>query len=422
MPHVAKAVWIVAGEPSGDRLGARLAQELRRRHGSLILRGMGGAAMRSAGVDLLVDSSDLAIVGLIEVVKHYRTIRRAFYELLTRARTERPDAVVLIDYPGFNLRLAKRLHRAGVPVVYYVCPQVWAWGKNRVPQMACVVDKLLAIFPFEPAVFAGTGLDVEFVGHPLPGILREGLDAEVERRDQTVLLLPGSREHEVNSLLPPMIEAARLLRRDRPELEFVIAAPAVKTADLVRERLAAMGVVVAAGGANGGGPPTPGDPGGAVTAGNSNGGGPPSPGGLLVRLVVGETQAWMRRACAGIAASGTVTLEAAILGLPLVVAYRVNPLTYWIARRMVRVAYITIVNLVAGSEVFEEFIQGRVTSRNLADSLGRILPGGSRRAAVVEGMSAAVAKLGDGSHVSERVAAAVLAVADRAGTEARQCE
>ena len=359
--------------------GARLARALRALRPGVTLEGMGSGEMAAAGVNLLVDSTELGIVGLVEVFRHLPVIRRAFAALLGRAAETRPDAVVLIDYPGFNLRLAKRLHAMGIRVVYYVSPQVWAWKKGRRFRLAAAVDKLLCIFPFEPEVYADTDLEVEFIGHPLLEILGEEQDGAIERDPNLVLLLPGSRGAELDRLLGPFLDTARILKRARPELCFVLAQPREGLAEVARSRLRAV------------------DPEGA----------------LGITVEVGGTHEWMQRAAAGLAASGTVTVEAAILGLPLVVAYRVHWFTAMLYHLVVKLPYFTMVNLVAEREVYQEFSQGEVRADILAPALQAVLPGGRRREEVLAGMDAAVRLLGVGRQVSRQAAERVLEVAGR---------
>ena len=373
-------VWIVAGESSGDMYGARLAHELRHLTPTLELKGMGGEAMREAGVELLVDSTELGIVGFVEVLRHIPKFLGLFRSLVSQAVQEHPDAVVLIDYPGFNLRFARRLRAAGIRVVYYVSPQVWAWGHRRIPKIARIVDKMLVIFPFEPAVYAHTHLDVEFVGHPLVGILAEKR-LQAPRQADTVLLLPGSRGNEVRRLLPVMLETARLLHAEGAGLRFVIPTPRAEIASLAR---------------------------GLLEAARAEGRGDMPP----TEVVVGETTDWLQRAAAGIAASGTVTVEAAILGLPLVVAYRLNWLTYRLARLLVKVRFVTMVNLVCDSMVFEEFLQDEATPQNLAEALAAVLPGGARHAGVLQRADEAVSALAGQGDASRRAAKAILRCLD----------
>ncbi|MFA5203155.1 MAG: lipid-A-disaccharide synthase [Lentisphaeria bacterium] len=368
------SIWILAGETSGDAYGARLAGELQRQAPAVRLRGMGGAAMGAAGVELLVDSSRLGVIGLVEVLRHLRTFLRIFKDLVARAAAERPAAVVLIDYPGFNLRFARRMKALGIPVVYYVSPQVWAWGRGRIPEIARVVRRMLVLFPFEVEVYRGTGLDVRFVGHPLIEIMDARREPGLAREPDTVLLLPGSRHGEIARLFSPMLETVRWLRARRPELRFVLAAPNAEIAARCHARLAAAGETA-------------------------------------VRVEVGRTQHWMQRAGTGLAASGTVTVEAAILGLPLVVIYRLNPLTYWLGRWLVKIPYFTMVNLVAGKRVFAEFLQQEVRAERLGPALLELLPGGGRRGEVEAGMAEAVTALGGGGNASAEAARLILEVA-----------
>jgi len=336
--------------------------------------------MRAAGVELNVDSTGLAVTGFVEVVKHLGTFRRVFRQLRQQALAERPDAVVLIDYPGFNLRFAEAMHAGGIRVVYYVCPQVWAWGRHRIPKLAQVVTKMLAIFPFEPAVFAGTGLDIEFVGHPLVEMIAARRDPALTRDPDLFLLLPGSRRNEVERLLRPMVETAAWLRQRRPGMRFVLPVPNPAIEGHVRAGLDAV----------------------------RRGRGPAPPD---IEIAAGDHPRWFQCADAGLAASGTVTVEAAIYSLPLVSVYRVNAATYWLGRRLVRLPYFTMVNLVAEAPVFSEHLQGEVRAEVLGPAAEAILSGGRRREEVMRGMADAVSRLGGSRPACRRAAEAVLAVA-----------
>lgn len=368
-------VWIIAGEASGDNYGANLAQALRQRRPDLRLRGMGSEQMRAAGVELFVDSSELGVVGLIEVLKSIRFFIRLLRDVSARAIAERPAAVVLIDYPGFNLRLAERLHRAGIPVVYYISPQVWAWKKGRIPRIARDVDKMLCIFPFEPAVYAGTGLDASFVGHPLLEILAPLRRDPPPRDPNLVLLLPGSRSSELKALFPDFLRTAAQLQQARPELHFMVPLPRQSCLEQAKSLAAATPLPVA----------------------------------LSLEYSVGETRQWLSRAAAGLAASGTVTVEAAILGLPLVVAYRLNAVTWHIVKHMVKLPFVTIANLVTKRCVYEEYLQDDAVPEKLAPAVLTILPGGSRHDEVVAGIRECTQRLGGDDAISLRVADAVLA-------------
>ena len=379
MGESAPTIWIVAGETSGDGYGARLAHEMRVLQPDVCLKGMGGPAMREAGVEIMVDSTELGVMGLSEVFRLLPTFIRLFRGLVKRAAEERPDTVVLIDYPGFNLRLAKKLHALGIRVVYYVSPQVWAWKKGRIPKIAAIVDRLLVIFPFEPAVYKGTGLDVQFVGHPLLEILAEERDTTVERDPDTVLLLPGSRQGEIDRLLPIIAATAHLLAQERPHLRFVMPLPRQSIADYAVRCLRAL---------------------------------PNQP---EIQIEIGNSRHWMQRAGTGLAASGTVTVEAAILGLPLVSVYRVHWLTYLLAAVIIRLPYFTMVNLIAGRQLFPELLQGEFTPENALGALRPLLPDGERRAEVEQGMRDMVAALAGTRPASRRAAVSVLEVATPEG-------
>ena len=362
-------IWIVAGESSGDLYGAQLTRDLKRLDPSLEIAGMGGAKMREAGVRLLVDSTELGVVGIVEVLGILFKIIRIMLFLVREAEKERPDAVVLIDYPGFNLRLARRLQARGIPVGWYISPQVWAWRKSNIPKLAHYCTKMMVIFPFEPEVYQGTGLDVEFVGHPLVEIVRGRRDPSLIRNPQQVLLLPGSRRSETKRLLYPMLEAADLLRKHHPDLQFIISAPREKVAQDIRRDLHEFQ--------------------------QRN----PDSCAAEIPVVYGQTPALMQTSTAGMAASGTVTVECAIAGLPLVVSYRLNPVTFLLARIIIRKLFrnaFTMPNIILNRKLFEEFLQFQVTPEALAGALERILPGGPRRAEVETGMEEMTRELSAG--------------------------
>jgi len=374
-------VWIVAGEASGDLYGAELARALRERNPQVVLRGMGGDAMRRAGVDTFVDSSELGVVGIVEVLKSLLFFMKLLKRMASQAREERPDVVVLIDYPGFNLRLAEKLHEAGIKVAYFISPQVWAWKKGRIPKIARCVDAMMCIFPFEPQVYAGTGLNVEFVGHPLLELLEPYLAQEAHRDDHLVALLPGSRSSEMKAHLKVFMETATLLHQAHPELRFAMPLPREKTKALVLGMLETMEV-----------------PKDTLDA---------------LDISVGNSREVMRKATAGLAASGTVTVEAAILGLPLVVTYRVNWLTYQIAKRVVKLPSITIANLVTGKMVFKECLQYDATAEIMAPAIENILPGGKGRQDVLDGIKECVELLGGKERASARAAEIIDGLARR---------
>ena len=362
-------IWIIAGESSGDLYGAQLAKDLRTLNPETEIAGMGGMKMRSAGVNILVDSTELGVVGIVEVLGSIFKFIRIMFFLLAKVREEKPDAVVLIDYPGFNIRFAKRLKKIGIPVIWYISPQVWVWRKSNIPKLAHYCTKMMVIFPFEVEVYNGSGLDVEFVGHPLVELVKGRQDPALKRDPNQILLLPGSRRSETKRLLWPMLQAVSLLQKSKPELHFVISAPREKVAnDLLRDltefkqRFPEVSL-----------PEIP--------------------------VVSGKTPELLQTATAAFAASGTVTVECAIAGLPLVVAYRLNPLTFLLARMIIRKLFrnaFTMPNIILNRVVFEEFLQFQVTPEALSDAMKRILPDGERRLLVENAMAEMTHELSSG--------------------------
>ena len=355
-----KRIWILAGEASGDLYGARLAEELRRiaaeRGEPLELSGMGGPRMIAAGIPVKVDSSELGVMGLIEVLKLLFTFIGVFFKLVFAARRERPDATVLIDYPGFNLLFALVMKLSGIRVVWYISPHLWVWGKWRKPVLARLCSRMLVIFPFETEVFAGTGLRCDFVGHPLIDIVEERRDPAIRRDPDVFLLLPGSRKMEIARLFRPMLDCLAPLAAERPGLVFHLAAPREKIAAQCRAILDAYRRKH---------PETP-----------------------EVTISVGDTGEWLQRAGTGLAASGTITVEAAIAGLPLVVGYRLNYVTLAIASLVVRLyrGFFTMTNIIADRAVYREFLQWHFVPKELLPAIREILPDGARRAEVESGM------------------------------------
>ncbi|MCQ2397171.1 MAG: lipid-A-disaccharide synthase [Lentisphaeria bacterium] len=370
-----RVIWIVAGETSGDGYGATVALRLREQCRDVIIRGMGGERMREAGVETFVDSTELGIIGFWEALKHLFFFMGLLKRMVARAASERPDTVVLIDYPGFNLQLAKRLHKLGIRVVWYVSPQVWAWRSGRIWKLADCCDRMLCIFPFEPECYAPTKLKAEFVGHPLLEILKPYREKVSEREDDLVLLLPGSRRQELQRLMPSFVDAAVRLHRSHPNLRFEFAMPRQAILDYAKELLPSC-------------------------ADRENW--------PEFQWSCGETRARMRTASCAIAASGTVTVEAAILGLPVVVAYKLSAITWWMAKRVIKISTITIANLVCKKTVFEERLQDDCTGEKLADALEKLLPDGERREEVVRLMAEFTQRLGAVGDVSDNVARIVL--------------
>jgi lipid-A-disaccharide synthase len=369
MTKTKKKIWIFAGEASGDTYGAQLAasiRELEHKAGNEIeIAGMGAGKMKAAGVDIMVDSSELGVMGIVEVLKIIFTIIKIFFFLKNKALKERPDAVVLIDYPGFNLRFAKEMHKHGIPVIWYVSPQIWSWHKSRIHKLAKYCEKMLVIFPFETEVYSKVELDTEFVGHPLVDIMREQRDPSIVRDPNTLVLLPGSRSMEISRLLRPMLETAVEMKKRHPALKFAISAPREKTLKHCEEIYNKF---------KRSHPDTP-----------------------DMELTSDKTSYWQQKAGTGLAASGTVTIECAIAGLPLVVVYKMNWLTIFAAYFLVTLyrGFFTMANIIANKEMFEEFLQHHVNVKELPDALERILPHGKRRKEVEADMEKMIESLSD---------------------------
>ena len=351
-----------AGEASGDTYGAQLIDALRQLTPESTFFGMGGEKMSVSGCELLIDAKDVAVVGLVEVVKHLPDIRRRFKHLVAEAARRKPDAAILIDFPDFNLRLARELHRLGIPVFYFVSPQVWAWRTGRVQQIKKYVRKMIVIFPFEQEFYARHGVEVSYVGHPLayeppPQISREEFAAQhrLDSRKQWIALLPGSRKKEVGLNLPPMVRAIALLQYG--DFEFVV--PVAST--LNRQSFIGLWTkyeVLSRAGA---------DADAAKAVAYSN-----------IRLS-SNARATLMHARAAVVASGTATVEAALSGTPFVVVYRLAPLTWLLGRRLVKLDTFAMPNLIAGRQIVTELIQDKFTAQNLVRELNAILPEGAAR-------------------------------------------
>ena len=381
MPRPAK-VMITAGEASGDRLGAGLARALRERRADLELFGMGGEQMARDGVRLVQNAGAIAVNGIVEVLSRLPAIRRVMRELTLELGRERPDLLVPIDAPDFNLRLSRRAARYGVPVVYFVSPQVWAWRPGRVRTIRSLVRRMLVLFPFETEFYRRAEIPVSFVGHPLaqrepPSASRsEMLDRlGLGQGRPIVALLPGSRRVELARMLPLMLEAAVLLKRRRPDLQFLVPLAEGLPEQVARRQIEAAGVR---------------------------------------DLVIHRGDfPWILSACdAGAVAAGTASLEAAVVGLPMVVVYRLNRLSYLIGRSLVRVDDVALPNLVAGRRVVPELIQAACTPQRIASELESYLDDPERAARVRAELMQLRERLG-GPGVFDRAADAVLAELDR---------
>ncbi len=372
---MAKRLYVVAGELSGDAHGAGLLRALKPMIPALEIHGAGGPEMAAvAGSGLSDWVEDAAVMGVWEVLKRYGWFKERFHRMLGELKEFRPDVLLLIDYPGFNLRFAEAVKREcpETRIVYYVSPQVWAWNKGRIPKMVRLLDEMLCLFPFEQPIFQNAGLKTTFAGHPLVDELEEKRLPGAVRDETLVGLFPGSREREVARLFPVMIETAKRLKAWRGELRFEVPAASAKLAAQIR------GLLVDAGAAD------------------------------LITVNTGESHSLMQRACCAVIASGTATLEAAYFGLPYCLVYRVAPLTYVMARLLVKIKHIGIVNILAGEEVVEELIQADADPLAVSHSLKELLGSSDKRKNLQLRLAETTAKLGDpGAH--ERAAQAVAA-------------
>jgi lipid-A-disaccharide synthase len=365
-----------AGEASGDTYGAQLIDALRQFAPGSTFFGMGGEKMRASGCELLIDAKDVAVVGLVEVVKHLPDIRRRFKHLVAEAARRKPDAAILIDFPDFNLRLARELHGLGIPVFYFVSPQIWAWRTGRVKQIRKYVRKMIVIFPFEQEFYARHGVEVSYVGHPLayeppPQISREEFAAQhgLDPKKLWIALLPGSRRKEVRLNLPPLAEAAGLLQK-QGEFEFLLPVASTLSDAWLCEQLEAQGLkpqfINAPDAALKGRSSTP-----ALAA--------------EVETKAPQThlstnaRATLMHSRAAVVASGTATVEAALSGTPFVVVYRLAPLTWLLGRRLVKLDTFAMPNLIAGKKIVPELIQKDFTAQNVARELNAIIPDGPAR-------------------------------------------
>lgn len=372
---------IITGEASGDLHASHVLQALRKRDPDLESFGVGGDRLARQNMELLYHVRDLAIVGLFNVLRHVPMYRRVMSSIEAEVERRKPDAVVLVDFPDFNLRLAKRLGRLNVPILYYISPQVWAWRKRRVREIAKNVDHMMVIFPFEEEFYRLEGVPVSFVGHPLGEQLSEHVPASPRQAPSgrlTIALLPGSRSMEIESLLPAMLDAVELIGRDQQTDVVLIQASTISD-----ERIRAAA----------------GDRFDSLT------------------VVTDEGASAIGRCDLALASSGTATLEAAILGVPMVVMYRLSPLTYALARRLVRLDHFSLVNIVAGREVVPELLQNEVNPAAIAREVRKILVPATYQK-IVEGLSEVREKLGS-EPVAENVASIISDVVNGHGANRR---
>lgn len=369
-------LMIVAGEASGDLHGSGVVREIKRRLPSSDIFGIGGDRMQNAGMQLIYHIRELAFMGFWEVIQHLPLIRSVEKTLAALLKARKPDVVLLIDYPGFNLRFARAARREGIPIIYYISPQVWAWNPGRVRAMKDLINKMLVVFPFETEIYEKAGIDVEFVGHPLLEAFTEpqgrgdfckrwGLD----EKKKILGLFPGSRRQEIERIFPSMLGAARILHQQF-DAQIIVGVSSVLETEYVKSFLR---------------------------------------GDFPVQLIQNATYDVMKNSDVALVTSGTATLETGYYQAPMVVVYKTSWLTYIIGRLLVRLKNIGLVNIVAGSSIVPEFIQSDVTPINLAREAGDLLNSEERRKRMIQSLAFVKERLGTPG-ASSRVADAIVSL------------
>jgi len=359
-----KKILIAAGEASGDLHASYLVKAMRTGEPSLQFYGMGGEKLRGAGVHIIFDISELSVMGITEVISHLGHLYRVYSRLKQSLESERPDLVILIDYPDFNLRLARAAKTCNIPVLYYISPQVWAWRTSRIKQISTLVDKMIVLFPFELPLYEREGVEVSFVGHPLLDIVKVSSSKEenlkrfgLDEQKTTIGLLPGSRLSEVKKILPPMLEAAYKLDTCFNNLQFILpVAPGLKKEEVVKitER-------------------------------------------TTVPITVVDNSIYEVIDCSHLVmvASGTATLETALLSTPMVIIYKMSLVSYLIGKALVKVPCVGMANIIAGKKVVPELIQGEATAENIASHVTRMLEDTRYHQQMREELSSLRKKLGE---------------------------
>ena len=377
-----KKILIIAGEASGDLHGSRLVRSMKAQDPTLTFYGVGSRNMRDAGVSLLADASAISVVGATEVLSHIGAIYTVYARLKRFLREERPDLLILIDFPDFNICVGKAAKKLGVPILYYISPQVWAWRKGRVHTLAKLVTAIMVVFPFEVELYRKAGVDVRFVGHPLADVVKSEHTREqarkilgVRQEGRTVALLPGSRSNEIMHLLPDMLKAAAILKLRFPDIQYLLPVAPTLAHELVERYVAESG--------------------------------------LAVSIIDGKVYDVLRASDAAIVTSGTATLETGLMAVPMVIVYRMSKLSYLIGRLFIHVKHIGLVNIVAGRTVVPELIQNDVTPEKMAGAIGSLLADQEKLRSVESDLMQVRAQLGAGG-ASERAASVARELIERA--------
>ncbi|CUH94532.1 Lipid-A-disaccharide synthase [Propionispora sp. 2/2-37] len=372
-------IMISVGEASGDLHGASVVRALKKLQPDIRLLGMGGQAMRAEGVDILYDIADISVMGLVEVVKNLPRLFRLKNMLAGVLAAEQPDVLVVIDYPDFNMRLAKEAKKLGIPVVYYISPQVWIWRKGRAKDIGEITEQVAAIFPFEAEVYRQAGARVTFVGHPLLDIVKPSLSKEEAYRHfgadpqrPLVLFMPGSRKQEVEQLTDIMLSAGEKISEELPGCQFFLPVATTISREMLQDKI--------------------------------------NHAGIQVTLTDKNTYDLMNIADIAIAASGTAILETALMQLPTVVVYKMSPLTYFLGKFLIRIPHVSLPNIIAGREIVPELLQGDANEAKTAERALAILQDDGVRGRMLQDLTDMRRKLGDSGAV-QRTAELILQVA-----------
>jgi lipid-A-disaccharide synthase len=380
-------IAIIAGEASGDLHGSSLVKELKKINPDLEFFGIGGDKMKREGVELIFHIDRLSIMGFFEVIKNLSFIREVMKTMVSVIEVKRPDVAILIDYPGFNLRFAEKVKSLGIPVVYYISPQVWAWGGNRVKKMQALIDKMIVVFPFEKQIYDKFNIDCEFVGHPFLEVARPVLSLEdfqrkfdIRKNEVVVGLLPGSRWQEVEKILPIMLDSCQLLKARIKDVKLLLGLAST----IKKERIESL-----------------------LTQANSQ-----------VMIVENLTYDLMKHADLLLIASGSATLECAILGTPFLVLYKTGFWNYVVAKSLINIPNIALANVVAGKRIIPEFIQKKAIPTHIAEEMYEILNDKNRYKAIQNELAKVKEKLGE-EGASKKAAQIIVRMMTNAGPRAR---
>ncbi|MBN2453828.1 MAG: lipid-A-disaccharide synthase [Candidatus Omnitrophica bacterium] len=371
-----KKIFIISGEPSGDLHASNLVRDLKSLNPALTFYGIGGELSAKAGVEIIFDITKLALVGAVEVLRHIFTVKAAHDAAMNRINRDRPDIAILVDYPGFNLKIARDIAKKGIPVVYYISPQIWAWGRQRIHIIKKYISKMLVFFKFEEEMYRNYGVDVEFVGHPLVDVVKASASRNdlfrkysLSNEKKTIAILPGSRISEIGAFLPIIADAAGIMSKKSGNIQFLISKHPHRPLGMYEKALS----------------------------------------GKLFdyRLAEGDMHNIVSAADIAIAASGTATLETAMLGTPLIIVYKANPITYLLYKAVSDTRFIGLVNIIAGKEVAPELLQYNMTAGRIAAKALDMLSDSAALAATRRELAAIKSSLGPGG-ASMRAARAIL--------------